>query len=148
MTATTALPLNGGGRRNGNAPPAPVPPAPAATPEPSIKLVSATAPTPATKPTPEAKPEKPAEGPAVTAPTSTRRVDDEGQPFSWDFNGPTAGAIAFQESPAVAVYWDVRDRLVIRQKAEWPHDEEDSIIVIPRDRAELFLLAVRTEVED
>jgi hypothetical protein len=35
---------------------------------------------------------------------------------------------------------------VIRQEAAW-NDDTDDVVVIPRDRAELFLLAVKNEVE-
>ena len=126
MTASTALPLNGGGRRNGHTSAAHE----SAAESPAIKLVTTTA-------KPEANPE------VETELEAARR--DQGTPWSWS-NPELQDAIVYPTSRAVAVYWGNSGDLVIRQEAAW-NDEEDDVVIIPRDRAELFLLAIRNEVE-
>ncbi len=54
--------------------------------------------------------------------------------------------IVFETCRAVAIYRNPAGDLVIRQRADW-NEEADPTIIIPRDRAELFLLAVRNEVD-
>jgi len=90
---------------------------------------------------------KPTRLPAVVAIPEPKPapVPDEG--VEWRWNDPAqASAIVYPTSLAVAVYRNPDGDLVIRQQADW-NDEGDAVIVVPRDRLELFALSVQNEVD-
>ena len=63
--------------------------------------------------------------------------------FAW---GGTADGVVFKSVQGVAVYSNLDGDIVIRQQAG-PIDDDDAVIIIPRDRLDSLLLALRAELE-
>lgn len=63
--------------------------------------------------------------------------------FVWT---PDESAVVFKTVQAVAVYKNPYGDIVIRQQAG-PLDDDDAVIVIPRDRVPALASALKTELE-
>ena len=59
--------------------------------------------------------------------------------FNWSGEDPEV-VIARQD--AVAVYLNPDNDIVIRRQADWPDEDEDAFIVIPRSAARRFIEAI------
>jgi hypothetical protein len=70
--------------------------------------------------------------------------------FDWHADD-TKDLIVVRRQDAVAVYENVSGDVTIRQMQDWPHEEADTLIVIPRDRvldtARAMLRAIGMEDE-
>ena len=65
--------------------------------------------------------------------------------FVWT---PDESAVVFKTVQAVAVYTNLDGDIVIRQQAGlWDWDDDDAVIVIPRDRVLALASALKTELE-
>jgi hypothetical protein len=64
--------------------------------------------------------------------TSAPKVADE---FDW---GDPGGLMCEEQQAVVAYRNDNRD-LVLRQKANWPHDQDDAVIIIAKGNIETFV---------
>lgn len=63
--------------------------------------------------------------------------------FVW---APDESAVVFKTVQAVAVYKNTDGDIVIRQQAG-PLDDDDAVIVIPRDRVPALASALKAELE-
>ena len=63
--------------------------------------------------------------------------------FAW---APDASAVVFKSVQGVAVYTNLDGDIVIRQQAG-PLDDDDAVIVIPRDRVPALASALNAELE-
>lgn len=57
--------------------------------------------------------------------------------FDWNSLGKDERVV--KPSQEVAVYLNGSGDVVIRQKADWPHEEEDSVIIIPYERIDVMI---------
>lgn len=64
--------------------------------------------------------------------------------FRWE---PDDESVVFESVQAVAVYSNPSGDIVIRQQAG-PLDDDDAVIVVPRDRGEALIYALRAEMEE
>ena len=62
-------------------------------------------------------------------PQSEARAD------TFDWNGPL---VLFREQPAIAVYRDADEQLIVRQAAAW-NDEADTVVIVTPENAQAFL---------
>lgn len=61
--------------------------------------------------------------------------------FVW---APDESAVVFKTVQAVAVYSNPDGDIVIRQQAS-PLDDEDQIVIVPSDRVEALIFAIKSE---
>lgn len=56
----------------------------------------------------------------------SRAADDTG---GFDWNDDYA-PVVIQDQARIACYWNPRCQIVLRREADWPHEEEDAVMVI------------------
>ena len=61
--------------------------------------------------------------------------------FAW---GNTSDEVVFKSVQGVAVYSNPDGDIVIRQQAS-PLDDEDQVVIIPSDRVETLIFAIKSE---
>jgi len=69
--------------------------------------------------------------PTVAPPSPPNQIRDPGSDFDW-----SGEHVIIEEQPAIAVYFNAKDGLVIRQH-QWPDD--DTTIIINKDQIDVFL---------
>jgi len=62
-----------------------------------------------------------------------------GEKYDWSGENP---AVVIARQDAVAVYLNPDNDIVVRRQADWPDEDDDVFIVIPRSAARRFIEAL------
>lgn len=60
--------------------------------------------------------------------------------YDWTSENPS---VVIQRQEAVAVYLNPDNDIVIRRQADWPDEDDDAFVVIPRAAARRFIEALK-----